>query len=128
SFVKNTNPKSCGNRLALLALCWGICCIFTNSASSANGVAPVIVPTGGFAIEGNLLANTPTNGVGDWIAITNFPGTGGGVLDTNGTPLDSTTTFHQVDPFNSSSDTIISGGNANTDPNGWTWGTGSVAS
>src|SRR5262245_43897234 len=47
------------------------------------GVAPTLVPAGGFAIEGNLLANTPTNGVGDWIFRTNNPGAGGGVLTTN---------------------------------------------
>ena len=125
--MKNTNPKSCGSRLALLALCWVIGCIFTNSASAANGVAPVIVPTGGFAIDGNLFANTPTNGVGDWIAMTNlFPGTGGGVLASNGTPLNATTTFHFVDPYSSGTDTVMTASdNADTDPNAWTWGTNS---
>ncbi|HEU5364291.1 MAG TPA: hypothetical protein VFU62_02105, partial [Hanamia sp.] len=42
-------------------------------------VAPVLTPTGGFAIDGGLKANTPTANIGDW-----FPGpggTGGSVFD-----------------------------------------------
>lgn len=34
-------------------------------------VAPVLTPTGGFAIDGGLKANTPTANIGDW-----FPGPG----------------------------------------------------
>src|SRR5437667_4178275 len=69
-----------------------------------NGVAPVNPPTGGFAIDGDLLSNTPTSpspwapNQGDW-----YMGTGGsGVLNNNatGTPVDPTTTYHLVDVFN----------------------------
>src|SRR2546427_650464 len=49
------------------------------------GVAPVLIPAGGFGIEGDLLANTPTASVGDWLASTN--GAGGGVLNAAGVPL-----------------------------------------
>src|SRR5437870_920960 len=92
---------------------------FTASATFTDavpplGVAPVTPPTGGFAIEGDLLSNTPTSCVllssptpspcpfaanqGDW-----YPGpggSGGNVLngDATGTAVDSTTTFHLVDP------------------------------
>src|ERR1043165_9891076 len=94
------------------------------AASPPNGIAPLVVPVGGFAIEGNLLANTPTTGIGDWIAMTNLaPGAGGGVLASNGTPLNAVTTFHFVDPYTSVGDTIMTAGNANTSPNAWTWGT-----
>ena len=95
--------------------------------SPPNGVAPVVIPAGGFAIEGNLLANTPTSGVGDWIKLTNFPGAGGGVLGTNGVPLNAATTFHFVDPYNTNTDSIFtSGNNPDANPNTWTWGVGIV--
>src|ERR1043165_4942585 len=90
-------------------LLWVVFClglvVFTKelrAISPPNGVAPVLVPTGGFAIDGNLLANNPTNGVGDWV--TNAVGSGGGVLRANGTPLNTVTTFHLVDPYSSPSD------------------------
>ena len=128
--MKHTNFSSCGSRLVLLAFCWVVCFLFTGPASAIappNGVAPVVVPAGGFAIDGGLLANTPTNGVGDWIAMTNlFPGAGGGVLASNGTPLNAATTFHFLDPYSTSTDTIMLTGSPNTDPNAWTWGTGSI--
>src|SRR5262245_6713000 len=57
-----------------------------------SGVAPVIAPAGGFAIDGDLVANTPAANIGDWLASTN--GTGGGVLTAAGVPLDPTRTFH----------------------------------
>src|SRR5262245_54394882 len=67
-----------------------------------TGVAPVNVPTGGFAIDGDLLANTSVAGVGDWLP--HEGGTGGAVLDASGVPLNPTTTFHFVDLYGSSAD------------------------
>ena len=68
---------------------------------------------GGFDIDGNLLANTPTANIGDWVSNTNLaPGTGGGVLSITGVPLDPTRTFHFVDPYNDTgNDRIFAGGN-----------------
>src|SRR5678816_2659734 len=52
------------------------------------GIAPVSLPTGGIAIDGDLLANTPAANVGDWLRMTNIAsGTGGGVLNASGVPL-----------------------------------------
>lgn len=65
------------------------------------GVAPVGSPAGGFAIDGDVCANTPITGVGDWLMATNFPGAGAGVLSASGTPLNPIWTFHVVDPYNS---------------------------
>ena len=31
------------------------------------GLAPVSTPVGGFAIDGNLIANQPDGGTGDWL-------------------------------------------------------------
>src|SRR2546429_745407 len=103
-----------------------------------KGVAPVSPPTGGFAIEGDLLSNTPTSCVllptptpspcpfapnqGDW-----YPGpggSGGNVLnnDATGTPVDSTPTFHLVDAFSSATDDNFAGGDKVDDnPNTWNW-------
>src|SRR5881394_3209188 len=103
-----------------------------------KGVAPVAPPTGGFAIEGDLLSNTPTSCVllptptpspcpfapnqGDW-----YPGpggSGGNVLnnDATGTPVDSTTTFHLVDAVNSSTDDNFAGGDkVHDNPTSWNW-------
>src|SRR5437899_1831434 len=93
-----------------------------------KGVAPVSPPTGGFAIEGDLLSNTPTTPApfaanqGDW-----YPGpggTGGNVLngDATGTPVNSTTTFHLVDAFDSATDDNFAGGDKVDDnPNTEHW-------
>src|SRR2546423_7655227 len=103
-----------------------------------KGVAPVSPPTGGFAIEGDLLSNTPTSCVllptptpspcpfapnqGDWYS--GPGGSGGNVLnsDTTGTPVDPTTTFHLVDPYSSATDDNFAGGDKVDDnPTTWNW-------
>ncbi len=120
----NSTPRGCFLILLLALVCGAD--TRAHAASPPNGVAPLLIPAGGFALEGNLLANTPTSGVGDWIALPSIPGPGGGVLAANGTPLNAATTFHLVDPYTTNTDTIITGGNANLNPNAWTWGTGTV--
>ena len=69
-------------------------------AQIGTGTAPVLKPTGGFAIDGNLKANTS---VGDWLQGT---GAGGFVLDGTaaGNPIDASTTFHLTDLYNSGMD------------------------
>lgn len=71
-------------------------------------VAPVLIPSGGFAIDGGLKANTPTANIGDW-----FPGpggTGGSVFDASANPINASTTGRKTDPYNSSSDDIFTTG------------------
>src|SRR5262245_1596021 len=47
-----------------------------------GGVAPITPPFGGFGIDGDLLANSPFAGIGDWTASTNIaPGSGLSVLN-----------------------------------------------
>lgn len=51
---------------------------------------PVVFPTGGIQMDGNLIANSPVN-TGDW-----FPGgvgTGGSVFDINGLSIDPAISF-----------------------------------
>jgi hypothetical protein len=84
------------------------------------GTAPVIKPMGGFGIDGDLLANTPTANVGDWLSRTSIPGSGSNVLDSAGVPVNPTATFHFIDPYGGGSDQIFVGGLKWTDdPNSW---------
>src|SRR5260370_9757173 len=76
--------------LRVVLLLWSIA---AHGSPPPPGVAPVTVPAGGFAIYGDLLANASAANVGAWIVSTNL-GTGGGVLDQAGVPLNPATTFH----------------------------------
>ena len=89
-------------------------------AGAATGTAPVTSPTGGFGIEGDLQANTPTNGIGDWVP--GPAGPGGNVLTSAGVPLNSSTTIHVIDLFSNNADDNFGGGDkVNDDPNTWGW-------
>ena len=91
-------------------------------AQPGPGIANVTIPSGGFHIDGNLQANTPTVGKGDWLA--GATGSGGYVLNSNatGTPVNSSTTYHLYDKQNSSSDDNFAGGlKFDDNPNGWSW-------
>src|SRR5262249_38588837 len=93
------------------------------------GVVPILSPTGGLSIDGNLIANTPVTNVGDWMFLTNAPGSGGAVLGPTGVSLNGSTTFHLVDPYNDNNDLGFGGGLKWTDnPNLWTWKTGKPSS
>src|SRR6185369_4941059 len=60
---------------------------------------------------------------GDWMISTNFPGSGGSVLDAAGLALNPIETFHFVDPYNGN-ESVFSGGTKWTDhPNTWKWTT-----
>jgi len=83
------------------------------------GVAPVQNPAGGFAIDGNLLANSPTDGTATgclcWLR--------GAVLDSAGKP----SLLHDLSFYRSygGNDSIFSGGlKWYGDPNTWTYTSG----
>jgi hypothetical protein len=81
-----------------------------------GGVAPVLIPVGGFRIDGDLMADPFA---GDWLGGTNASS---GVLSAAGVPLNPNTTFHFADPYNTTADDIFAGGLKWTDnPNIWTW-------
>ncbi len=87
------------------------------SSKTFAQTAPVNPPSGGFAIDGNLKANTTA---GDWVA---GSGSGGFVLTNLGVPLDPTKTYNLLDRYNSSLDLIFTvgskvDGNPNSD---WHW-------
>src|SRR5262245_61503452 len=98
-------------------LLWGLT---AQAVPPPTGVAPVVVPSGGFAIDGDLQANTPVTGAGDWLP--GPSGAGGSVLDATGAPLNPATTFHFTDKYNDGGDNTFAGGLKWTDdPNLWQW-------
>ena len=96
------------------------------SVTTFAQVAPVNPPKGGFAIDGGLMANTPTSpspfapNQGDWIF--GPGGTGDSVLRYNGTPFNSATTGLKKDLYNSGNDSIFTTGSKFNDRiNGLHW-------
>jgi hypothetical protein len=88
-----------------------------------KGVAPVLIPAGGFKIDGGLMADATA---GDWVGTTN---PAPGVLSASGVPLNPATTFHFADAFNSTADNTFGGGLKWTDdPNLWQWTSSKAAS
>jgi hypothetical protein len=95
------------------------------NSSTFGQIAPISTPTGGFHIDGNLRANTPTAGIGDWLpSPVGTSGSGGFVMSDGGVPVNPATTQLLVkDAYNSTSDLVFKGGNKfdgnpNTD---WGW-------
>ncbi len=95
-----------------------------------QGVVPVTIPDGGCAIDGNLLARTPSTPPfspdhGDFLANENASGTGGSVFSFMGIPLDSNTAFHVIDGYDAADLCIFTQGSKfNHDPNNWVWTNG----
>ena len=117
----HVHPSRIFISIGLAALLW---CALSSSAFAAvivgPGVAPVTVPSGGFDLDGDLQANTPTADIGDWIP--GSSGAGGNVLTSAGVAINNSTTFHLIDLYNSSNDDNFAGGKkVNDDPNTWTW-------
>jgi hypothetical protein len=79
-----------------------------------QGTVPVVVPTGGFGMDGDLRASA----IGDWLPGT---GAGGSVLNGSGAPLNNTTTFHRVDLYNSGDNVFAGGQKKDDNPNTMTW-------
>ncbi|QQS48856.1 MAG: DUF11 domain-containing protein [Acidobacteriota bacterium] len=103
-------------RAAASLLSWGMHGSFFFQGS---GIAQTGDP-GGFHIEGNLVANSPTANVSDWV-----PGPGGtgvGVLDGSGAPVNPAATKHVIDLYDSDLDNVFKPGTKHDDhPNTWTW-------
>ena len=88
------------------------CFAYSNSYSQ---VAPVSPPTGGFAIDGDVRANTPTANQGDWFA--GAGGSGGAVFNETPpstiTPIDPLRTGKAVDPYTSDDNVFTNGSKFN---------------
>ena len=101
---------------------------FTLTAQDMRGTVPVLTPVGGFGIDGDAFANTPTPGIGDWFYNPLYPGTGGGLFDpVTMTPLYPTMTYFLQDVWGAKDPTIFTSSNKiNDNPSTYTWGIGMV--
>ena len=122
--MKNTfMNQSHKHSFPLIALCMMAVVSIALAVPPPMGVAPVNPPSGGFAIDGEMLANSPAANSGDWMANTNLaPGSGSGVFTANGVALEPGRTFRFLDPFNNTSTDRIFAGGAKWVDNPGTWG------
>src|SRR4030095_8491347 len=103
--------------------------VFLSTRSFAQ-VAPVNPPSGGFAIDGGLRANTPITpspfaaNQGDWIF--GPGGTGDSVLRVNGTPFVAATTGRATDAYNSNDNIFANGSKFNDYISALHWTTNSA--
>jgi hypothetical protein len=112
--LKVTGP---GRLLVLLIFALILSTTSKGQISVAAGTAPVTSPTGGFGMNGVLKVNSA---VGDWLAGT---GAGGFVLNSNGSPVSSSSTFHVIDSVNALDNVFAGGNKKNGNPNSWGWKT-----
>jgi hypothetical protein len=110
-----------GRLLVLLIFAFVLSSTLKAQISVSPGTAPVTVPTGGFNMNGLLKVNSAA---GDWLS-----GSGGGgfVLNNNGTPVNSGTTYHIVDSVNALDNVFVGGLKKNGNPNGYGWKTSSAS-
>ncbi|CAL66806.1 secreted protein containing hyalin domain [Christiangramia forsetii KT0803] len=106
-------------RLTLAFLAVFLFTIQNANAQLVDEVVEVAVPNGGFGIDGDLLSNFTTKGIGDWFE--GDSGFGGHVLLNDGTPIDPNTTSFKKDAFGANDNVFKGGEKWNDDPNTWTW-------
>jgi hypothetical protein len=101
------------------------------AVAQLTGITPTTVPSGGCAIDGDLLARTPvfspfSSFNGDFLENPSAPGTGGGVFtNPGGLPIDPMTAFHVIDGYGNADQNIFTQGSKfNDNPNDWHWTTG----
>ena len=93
------------------------------SSSSFAQLAPVSPPVGGFRIDGDLKAGTPSTGEGDWLSGTS----GGYVFYNTGVSVDPERSLLIRDRYHSTGDDVFSGSAFSQNPNSWKWVTASAA-
>ncbi|WP_240676134.1 T9SS type A sorting domain-containing protein [Botryobacter ruber] len=108
-------------RVALMIVAGVLMSNMAFAQSVSPGVAPIAPPPGGFGIDGDLRANTPTANIGDWLPGAVGSGSGGNVLDASGNPLNNTTTYHSIDLYTSGDDVFAGGQKKNDNPNTMKW-------
>jgi len=101
--------------------------LFSFISNAQIQIIPLTQPTGGFHIDGNLRANDPLTGIGDWIP--GAVGIGGNLYRLTGAPINGVTSFRVEDPYagGPGTDRGFDGGNKfNDNPNTWGWTAGNV--
>ncbi|MGE5316773.1 MAG: hypothetical protein ACM3ME_02170 [Chloroflexota bacterium] len=140
--MKNFNTLCC----AVIVALFSIMMLSFNSQVTAQvnipGVAPVAIPLGGFAVDGDALANfpasSPYDNAGDWFSDNSYSGTGGTIFDmTTSEPFDFIDALvhpfimaiHYNDPYEGIDPTTFTSSNKiNDDPSTYTWGPNSAGS
>ena len=126
--LKTSSRSKIGSLLVLLifGLAMFMPAIINAQNPSLRGVVPVNNPTGGFGIDGELYANWPLTPTifadsGDWIYDGGVhSGTGRGVLNISGTPIDPLVTRHSIDlTGNADLDGFTEGSKFNMSPEDW---------
>ena len=125
SFLRSKLWRCCWQHFVLtLFIATTVLFSFTLTAQNIQGTVPVLAPTGGFGIDGDAFANTPSPAylnVGDWFYETG--GTGTGVLNTDGSPIDGTMTFLIGDDWGKADrSTFLTSTKIDDNPNTYLWG------
>jgi hypothetical protein len=107
----------------ILSLAFITSFIFILTTPVFSQLAPVTPPTGGFRIDGNLIAGTPTTGEGDWVA----GSSGGYVFYNTGVAVNPTHSKLTRDSYHSTGDDVFSGSSFAQNPNAWKWANASAA-
>ncbi|MFN5335399.1 MAG: hypothetical protein ACK5BV_09450, partial [Bacteroidota bacterium] len=108
------------NILSLVLLALFIFILYSPVFSQLASATP---PTGGFRIDGNLIAGTPTANEGDWVAGTS----GGYVFYNTGIAVNPTHSKLTRDSYHSTGDDVFSGSSFTQNPNVWKWVNASAA-
>ncbi|MFN5334414.1 MAG: hypothetical protein ACK5BV_04425, partial [Bacteroidota bacterium] len=107
----------------ILSLALFISFIFILTTPVFSQLASVTPPAGGFRIDGNLIAGTPTANEGDWVAGTS----GGYVFYNTGIAVNPTHSKLTRDSYHSTGDDVFSGSSFAQNPNAWKWANASAA-
>jgi hypothetical protein len=111
------------NSLKILPLALLTSFIFILTTPVFSQLAPITPPNGGFRIDGNLIAGTPTADEGDWVAGTS----GGYVFYNTGIAVNPTHSNLTRDPYHSTGDDVFAGSSFAQNPNAWRWANASAA-
>ncbi len=137
--MNNNFTKRCNSpRLITLLMALLFLGNFAMAQVNTPGVAPVQIPSGGFGVDGDALANYPTPGMfstaGDWFSDPAYPGTGGTIFNmSTPDPFDFVPALvspiimakHYNDPYDGIDPTRFPTSNKiNDDPNTYAWGPG----
>lgn len=107
----------------ILSLALFVSFILSLTTPVFSQLASVTPPAGGFRIDGNLIAGTPTTGEGDWVAGTS----GGYVFYNTGVAVNPTHSKLTRDPYHSTGDDVFAGSSFSENPNTWRWANASAA-
>ena len=117
-----TNNSTASSRVFIRGI-FSAACIVILTFPTYSQLAPINLPTGGFRIDGDLKAGTPTINEGDWVA----GSSGGYVFYNDGSPVNSSNSRLVKDIYHNTTDDVFSGSSFSQNPNSWRWANASAA-